>query len=320
MVAVTTVGPAATADPGTVPSPPTNLTARAGDQLAEVTWDGPLPHDPSITDYTVTPSPADTAPVTVDQTAPTATVTRLTNSTAYTFTVTATNPDGTSPPSAPSPPVTPASPAATTLTLAASPTRVLDGGSVELTGILRQADTLAGIGGEAVTIDQRPAATTTWTPLATVTTAGDGTLDPAFLVTPHAHTDYRLRHPATPFYGASTSEVATVLVGVRLTAQLNPTSIALGRTARIGGQVVPAHAGQGIRLQQKVGRTWRTVQAKPLPATGRFGFGLRPRITGATCGGSTRPAMPITSAPSAQPPAGGLPGNDHRHPRRRGRR
>jgi Lamin Tail Domain/Fibronectin type III domain len=269
-------GPAAAA----VPGPPTSLTARAGHQLAEVTWDAPTPDDPSITGYTVTPSPADTPAVTVDSTARTATVTGLTNGTAYTFTVTATNPDGTSPPSAPSAPVTPTPAAATTLTLAANPTSVLHGGTVQLTGRLQQANTADGIAGESVTVERRPKGTTTWTTFTTLTTASDGTLDPAPQVTPQAHTQYRLRHPATPFYAASTSPTVTVVVGVRLTARLSHPSMALGRTATIGGQVVPAHAGQRIRLHHQQGRTWRTAQAKTLPATGRYRFAVRPRATG----------------------------------------
>ena len=262
-----------------VPGPPTEVTARAADQLAEVTWSAPAPDDPSITGYTITTSPADTPAVTVDPTARTATVTGLTNGTAYSFTVTATNPDGTSPPSTPSAPVTPAPPAATTLTLTAAPTSVLYGGTVTLTGRLQQADT-AGVAGETVTVERRPKGKTTWTALTTVTTASDGTLVPNLQVTPQAHSEYRLRHPATPFYAASTSPIAAVRVGVRLTARLNRTSMVLGHTATIAGQVVPAHRGQRIRLQHKQGRSWRTVQARTLPATGRYSFALRPRATG----------------------------------------
>ena len=137
-------GPAAAA----APSPPTNVTAHAGHELAQVTWDAPTPDDPSITGYTITASPLDAPAVTVDQAARTATVTGLTDGTPYTFMVTATNPDGTSPPSAPSAPVTPAPPAATTLTLAAAPTSVLHGGTVTLSGRLQRADTAAGIAEE----------------------------------------------------------------------------------------------------------------------------------------------------------------------------
>jgi hypothetical protein len=268
-------GPATAATPG----PPTSLTARAGDQLAEVSWTAPTPDDPTITGYVVTASSPDIPPVTTDSAARTAMVTGLTNGTAYSFTVAATNPDGTSPPSDPSAPVTPRPPAATTLTLTANPSSVLYSGTVQLSGRLQQAE-VGGITGETVVLERRPKAGASWTALATVMTGGDGTLDPPQTSTPQAHTQYRLRHPATPFYAASTSPIAVVKVGVRLTARSNRASMALGRTATISGQVTPAHHGQRIRLQRKQGRTWRTVQAKPLPASGRYHFGLRPRTTG----------------------------------------
>jgi chitodextrinase len=269
-------GPATAA----VPGPPTSVTVRAGDQLAEVTWTAPTPDDPTISGYVISAAPADTSPVTVDPTARTATVTGLANGTAYSFTVAATNPDGTSPPSDPSAPVTPGPPAATTLTLTASPTSIRHGDTVQLSGRLRQANTAEGIASETLILERRPKGTASWTALATVTTTSDGTLDPVPQVTPQAHTDYRLRHPATPFSAASTSPTLAVLVGVRLSARSSRTSIALGRTATIGGQLTPAHRGQQIRLQQKRGRTWRTVQTKTLPASGRYSFALRPRTTG----------------------------------------
>jgi hypothetical protein len=60
---------------------------------------------------------------------------------------------------------------------------------------------------------------------------------------------------------------------VRLTARRNRTSMALGRTATVSGQVTPAHRGQHIRLQHKKGQNRRTVQAKLLLATGRYHSG-----------------------------------------------
>ena len=151
---------------------------------------------------------------------------------------------------------------------------------MQLSGRLLRAVTATGISGETVTIERRPKETTTWTTLTTVTTAGDGALDSTPQVTPQAHTQYRLRHPATGFSAASTSRAVTVRVGVRLTARLSRTSMTLGRAATIGGQVIPAHRGQRIRLQHNQGRTWRTVQAKTLSATGRYSFVVRPRATG----------------------------------------
>ena len=56
------------------------------------------PDDPTITGCVVITSPPDTPAVTVDPTVRTATVTGLANGAAYSFTVAASNPDGTSPP------------------------------------------------------------------------------------------------------------------------------------------------------------------------------------------------------------------------------
>jgi hypothetical protein len=96
-----------------VPPAPKSVTAVAGDGEATVTWAIPVmtggEHvDPSetITGYTVTSSDG----TTMDTEAAHITFTGLTNGTAYTFTVTATNANGTSPASQPSNEVIPAAP------------------------------------------------------------------------------------------------------------------------------------------------------------------------------------------------------------------
>jgi len=78
----------------TAPSGVTNVIAIPGDQSVLVTWTAPANGGSAITSYTVTGSPGNIS-VTVAGTS--ALITGLTNGTAYTFRVTATNAVGTSP-------------------------------------------------------------------------------------------------------------------------------------------------------------------------------------------------------------------------------
>jgi hypothetical protein len=116
----TVVFKAAVAEPAKPPAAPTGIEATPGNGSATVSWSAPSDEGSPITSYTVTPyigstaQPATTVPGPAPATS--ATIEGLTNGTAYTFTVTATNAIGASAPSAHSSPVTPtATPAGPTV-------------------------------------------------------------------------------------------------------------------------------------------------------------------------------------------------------------
>src|SRR5439155_992852 len=98
--------------PATAPAAPSNVTAIPGDASATVSWSAPNDGGSPITGYTVTPYIGSTPQASTVVTGTSTTINGLTNGTAYTFTVTATNAIGTSSPSAPSAPVTPSAVAA----------------------------------------------------------------------------------------------------------------------------------------------------------------------------------------------------------------
>jgi hypothetical protein len=94
----------------TAPAAPTSVTATPGNGSATVSWTAPNNGGSPITSYTVTPFVGGLAQpaVSVPAAATSTVVSGLTNGTAYTFTVSATNAVGTSAASAPSNVVTPA--------------------------------------------------------------------------------------------------------------------------------------------------------------------------------------------------------------------
>ncbi|HET7309870.1 MAG TPA: fibronectin type III domain-containing protein [Mycobacteriales bacterium] len=107
--------------PHTWPDAPTGVAAQRGDQSADVSWTAPVNDGgATVTSYQVTASPGG-ATCTWTTGPLGCTVSGLTNGTAYTFTVTATNAVGTGPASAASTAVTPAGLPSPPVTVAANP-------------------------------------------------------------------------------------------------------------------------------------------------------------------------------------------------------
>lgn len=113
------------------PAAPSAPGVRAGDRSVKVDWTVPASNGSTITGYTVTSAPGG---LTCNATAPatTCTVGRLSNGTAYTFTVVAHSSAGDSPASAASVAVTPTA-TSTTTTLTVDDTEPVQGGTITLT-------------------------------------------------------------------------------------------------------------------------------------------------------------------------------------------
>ncbi|MGW1801571.1 fibronectin type III domain-containing protein, partial [Streptomyces sp. NPDC001984] len=109
--------------PATVPGAPAGVTATAGNRSAQVAWAAAQANGSPLTGYRITATPGGQT-VTVGGTITSAAVTGLTNGTAYTFTVTATNAVGEGPASAASNRVIPVDPVKPAVTITSGPATV----------------------------------------------------------------------------------------------------------------------------------------------------------------------------------------------------
>jgi hypothetical protein len=162
-----------------------------------------------------------------------------------------------------------------TLTLAGART-ITFGGAATLSGVLSWNGKPAA--GYRVTVQTSPVGSTTWTPVATVTTSGTGTFGAA--VRPALHSRYRVAFAGAGGMGGAYSSGLWVKVAPGVSIASSRTSLTLGQTVTLSTKVAPGHAGRTVYLQRLSGSTWTTVATSRLSSTSAASAVVRPPTRG----------------------------------------
>ena len=160
--------------------------------------------------------------------------------------------------------------------------------SVTFGGHLSEAATGTALAGRTARLLVRPRGTTSWTRAATVTTSSRGAISTNHR--PGRNVDYTVRFPGAGTHLGAGSPVVAVNVRQSVSATLRTAGLSLGSSVRLNGSAGPAHAGETVRLQRRVGGVWRDVATATLSSTSTFSFSIRPTTRGTFVYRVRRPA------------------------------
>lgn len=133
-----------------------------------------------------------------------------------------------------------------------------------------------GVPGQAATLQARPAATSTWSGIATATTDANGAV--TFVVRPLLTTAYRVAYDETASYGAATSNPVTVVQHPAVTISVPSVAPILTRL-HVRGSVRPSQAG-AVTLERHYAGAWHTVARTALTTTSHYSFAVTLPSTG----------------------------------------
>jgi GH25 family lysozyme M1 (1,4-beta-N-acetylmuramidase) len=251
------------------PAAPNSVKAAPAGGAVTVSW---LPGDAGtsrVTSYRVTAEPGG-AFVTVGGATMSATVSSLSTTTPYTFTVTATNAVGTSVASTPTLPVTPAIP--TTLNTQVKSSLAF-GTSLPLRAKLVRADTHAGLPDRQVLIFRRARPSDPWVEVRKLSTDTSG------LATTVLHPTRSAELEAV-FPGAKgvqrSDTFENYIVRPTVTAALSATTVKRGTHVTLTGSASPFKAGQRVMREQFWGGVWHIVASSKIGPRGKFRFQITP--------------------------------------------
>ena len=228
-----------TATPAGLPAAPASVTATAGHAAATVSWAASAANGSPVTKYTVTSTPGGIVKEVTSGTS--TTMTGLTDGVSYTFAVKPTNAVGTGPATT-SNAVTPT--AITTLGLTAT-TQVVAGNMAAVRGMLAKTPGV-GVGGQPVRLLAKTAPATTFSTVANLVTAADGTFATSFRLV-RGNVTWKAVYGGANGLDPSTSAERVTKVAYRVTAGYSLS----GRTLTVTGGVSPNAAGRVIHLQYR---------------------------------------------------------------------
>lgn len=181
-------------------------------------------------------------------------------------------------PAAANVPVVPAAPLAVRLSAGVPPVPVRYGATVTVTGLLRDAagNPLSGRGVEvrAARFD----APSHVTVVATPTSDGRGRVSVPFR--PAAGSSVWLAFGGAPGLEPADSEPVRVTVAPAVTLEAETRKVRGGWRATLRGTVMPASAGQKVRLDRRAGGRWVGTSVATLSRKGTFSFGVRKTAAG----------------------------------------
>ena len=245
------VTPAATA-----PGAPTAVTATAGDRSATVSWTAPSDGGGSpITGYSLTASPGGKT-VPVDGTVTSLTVSGLSNGTAYTFIVTATNAAGTSSASVASAAVTPkAPPAIPTKVTVSIPAKAYVGPAI--TASTQVTDQYGKAQANwIVTLQKIQIGTSAWGSVKSLRTTSTGAASYRFANGVSGY--YRWVTAAAPGAASKVSVSVRVTSTARVVQRRPATSMTRGRYLSVSGSVSSVRSPLVYIQYRYTGGAWRT--------------------------------------------------------------
>jgi GH25 family lysozyme M1 (1,4-beta-N-acetylmuramidase) len=253
------------------PAAPVSATASALGRTVVVSW---LPGDSGtspVTSYQVKASPGG-AVTTVDGSTLSAKVTGLSTTTAYTFTVTATNAVGTSAASTPTLAVTPAIP--TTLDTQVKSATAF-GTALPLRATLMRADTHAALPGRQVLIFRREAPSNNWIQVRNLSTNTDGLA--TTVLRPRRSAQLEAVFPGGS--GVARSETfENYVVRPLVSATMSATTVRSGTTVTVKGVASPFKAGQRVLREGYFDGAWHIWASSKIGKHGGYEFHFRPTL------------------------------------------